>query len=44
MNNSNLSLPSVVDGITGSNNIVDLCKTVYYEVDMEMSHCYSGHT
>ena len=59
MNNSNLSLPNVVDGIIGSNNIVnmwkshyedlfnclkkdknvnDLCKTVDYEVDMEVSH------
>ena len=59
MNNSNLSLPNVVDGITGSNNIVnmwkshygdlfncltkdknvnDFCKTVDYEVDMEVSH------
>ena len=57
MNNSNLSLPN--DGITGSNNIVnmwksqyddlfnclkkdkhvnDFCKTVDYEVDMEVSH------
>ena len=59
MNNSNMSLPNVVDGITGSNNIVnmwkshyadlfnclkkykhvnDVCKTVDYEVDMEVSH------
>ena len=59
MNNSNLSLPNVVDGITGSNNIVnmwkahyedlfncikkdknvnDFCKTVDYEMDMEVSH------
>ena len=58
MNNSNLSLPNVVDGITGSNNVVnmwkshyedlfnclkkdknvnDFCKTVDYEVDMELS-------
>ena len=55
MNNSNLSLPNVVDGTTGSNNIVNMwkshyedlfiqknvnvfCKTVDYEVDMEVSH------
>ena len=59
INNSNMSLPNVVDGITGSNNIVnmwksnyedifkclkkyknvnDFCKTVDYEVDMEVSH------
>ena len=59
MNNSNLSLLNVVYGITGSNNIVSMwkslyddlfnclkkdkyvnnfCKTVDYEVDMEVSH------
>ena len=59
MNNSNLSLPNVVDGITGSNNIVnmwkyqyedlfnglkkdknvnDFCKSVDYELGMEVSN------
>ena len=29
MNNSNLSLPNVIDGVTGSNNIVNMWKSHY---------------
>ena len=32
MNNSNMSLPNVVDGITGSNNIVNMWKSHYEDL------------
>ena len=40
MNNSNLSLPNVVDGITGSNNIVNMWKS-HYE---DLFHCLKKDT
>ena len=32
MNNSKLSLPNVIDGVTGSNNIVNMWKSHYEDL------------
>ena len=32
MNNSNLSLPNVIDGVTGSHNIVNMWKSHYEDL------------
>ena len=37
MNNSRLSLPNVIDGVTGSNNSVNMCKSHYDDLFNEGS-------
>ena len=40
MNNSKLSLPNVIDGVTGSNNIVNMWKSHYND----LFHCLAKDT